>query len=98
MAALEILGKICPIFILYAGGPDQWAPESHMQELKNDIATGVLPHNNIKLQYNENLVHDFIVRPGMIQPTADFVLDSINSLGPGTEVGLKKHDILISKL
>lgn len=97
MAALELLSKYCPMFILYAGGPDQWAPESHMQELKNGIATGVLP-DNIKLQYNENLLHDFIVRQGMTQPTVEFVLNSINRLGPWTEVALKKDDILISKL
>ncbi len=73
---LRVIGSSCPTFMLYCGGPDQWAPKSHMIELRTRIALGEIP-KNITLEYAHNLLHAFVVDPEMIKHATDFVLKSI---------------------
>jgi len=75
---MKIIGKYCPASILFCGGPDQWAPEFHLDEMSSDIANGSLP-KNIILEYNDDLVHGFIVYPEMIEPVVNFICKSIIS-------------------
>ena len=56
--------------MFYGDNPDQWAPQFHMQDMENDIASGDLP-SNISFEYNDDLLHDFIVHPEMIEPATD---------------------------
>ena len=37
IVGLNTIGQQCPISILYCGGPDQWAPHTHMNELKEGL-------------------------------------------------------------
>lgn len=77
-AALRIIGKHCPTFMLFCGGPDQWAPHFHIEDLDSLRRQGNIP-SNIYTEYCEDLVHDFVVRPTMIQPVIDFCIRSILS-------------------
>ena len=74
--ALRILGR-CPTSILFCGNPDQWAPRAHMEELKELKRKSLI--NNIHFTYIQQLRHDFIVHPNMIEPVIDFVLAEILS-------------------
>ena len=74
--ALRILGR-CPTSILFCGNPDQWAPKAHMEELKELKRKSLI--NNIHFTYIQQLRHDFIVHPNMIEPVIDFVLAEILS-------------------
>mmetsp|Transcript_13628 Transcript_13628/g.25598 ORF Transcript_13628/g.25598 Transcript_13628/m.25598 type:complete len:381 (-) Transcript_13628:5328-6470(-) len=78
-AALNIIGKICPMFILYCGRPDQWAPKNHMDDLNKDISHGKLPNNNaLIMEYNDDLIHSFIVYPHMVEPVVTFICNSVS--------------------
>lgn len=74
--ALRILGR-CPTSILFCGNPDQWAPKAHMEELKELKRKSLI--KNIHFTYIQQLRHDFIVHPDMIEPVIDFVLAEILS-------------------
>jgi hypothetical protein len=76
--------------MFYGGNPDQWAPQFHMQDMKNDIFSGDLP-SNISFEYNDDLLHDFIVHPEMIEPATDFILKSIK--GPTTRTRGGQHTL-----
>ena len=67
--------------MLYCGGPDQWAPKNHMDDLKMDMtpARGTLvTKNNITLEYKDDLVHSFIVYPHMVDPVVNFICKAIS--------------------
>lgn len=83
-SAMRIIGKCCPASMLFCGGPDQWAPKFHLDEMSSAIANGSLP-KNITLEYNDDLVHGFIVYPEMIEPVVNYICKSIiNSIGVAT--------------
>ncbi len=75
--AFRLIGKACPTSILFCGGPrqDQWAPFSHMQTL-NELQKKAIIHN-IQCVHIEELTHDFVVHPKMIDPVVGFCLDQI---------------------
>lgn len=73
--AFRIIGRTCPTSILFCGDPDQWAPLSHMEKLKELQSKSLI--NNIHCTYMEELTHDFIVHPKMIEPVVNFCLDRI---------------------
>ena len=75
-AALQIIGKRCPTNLLFCGGPDQWAPHFHLVELKALQNNGTVPAN-IRTKYCPELVHDFVVHPGMVGTVVDFCVSSI---------------------
>lgn len=78
VAALRIISEHSPTHIFYCGGPDQWAPLNHYQELESKVKSGLLP-KNIRTAYNDDLLHAFIVNPIMIPPVVDFILESIEA-------------------
>lgn len=85
VSALRLIGRVCPSYMYYCGygtAMDQWAPKFHMEELEQHKADGVVPQN-IHLEYNDNLVHAFIVSPPMIDPVVDYIIRSIGSSGSG---------------
>lgn len=81
LAALKMIGNTCPIFMLYCGGPDQWAPKNHMDDLshlyddRNDASfqCGKI----LTLEYMHDLIHSFIVYPHMVKPVVKFICKSI---------------------
>mmetsp|Transcript_10060 Transcript_10060/g.14943 ORF Transcript_10060/g.14943 Transcript_10060/m.14943 type:complete len:372 (-) Transcript_10060:1232-2347(-) len=73
--AFRLIGKTCPTSILFCGCPDQWAPLSHMKELKELKSKSQI--SNIDCVYMESLTHDFVVHPEMIEPVVGFCLDQI---------------------
>ena len=75
--AFRLIGKACPTSILFCGGPhqDQWAPLHHMQCLEQMKSKAII--HNIQCAYIEELTHDFIVHPKMIEPVIQFCLDQI---------------------
>jgi len=83
--------------MLYCGGPDQWAPKSHMEDIQEAKTAGSLP-NNITLEYMDDLVHGFIVYPQMVGPAADFVCRSIASATVTKGQNHEEINALTSKL
>uniref|UniRef100_A0A7S2UIV0 AB hydrolase-1 domain-containing protein n=1 Tax=Attheya septentrionalis TaxID=420275 RepID=A0A7S2UIV0_9STRA len=75
-AALRIIGRECSTAMLFCGGPDMWAPESHMDDLKESKRRGTIPPN-IHLEYKEELLHGFVVFPTMVEPVVSFCLRAI---------------------
>ena len=96
-AAMRLIGKFCSTYILYCGGPDQWAPKSFMKDIQAGVASGSLPEN-IHTDYQENLCHGFIVYPRMIGPAVDFIYKSIMSCNTTNESRRDGKVILNSKL
>mmetsp|Transcript_20439 Transcript_20439/g.41935 ORF Transcript_20439/g.41935 Transcript_20439/m.41935 type:complete len:414 (-) Transcript_20439:369-1610(-) len=84
--ALRLIGDICSTSILFCGCPDQWAPLFHMEDLKLLQRNSKVPHN-INMLYIEELRHDFVVHPEMIEPVVRFCLNSIRVIGKGLNVG-----------
>jgi len=85
---MRIIGKWSPTFLLFCGGLDQWAPKFHMHEISAGIADGSLP-KNMTLEYNDNLVHGFIVYPEMVEPVVNFIYKAIIDSVEGGAVSLK---------
>lgn len=79
--SLNTIAQECPTHILYCGGPDQWAPYSHMEELRKMQDAGSLSRN-IETKYMDDLVHGFVVFPEMVGPVVSFVVDSILTSRP----------------
>lgn len=75
-AALRIIGQECSTAMLFCGGPDMWAPEFHMKDLKELKRRGTIP-SNIHLEYKEELLHGFVVFPTMVEPVVSFCLRAI---------------------
>lgn len=73
--ALRLIGNTCPTAILFGGCPDQWAPLSHMKKIEELKSKAVI--SNVECVYMEELTHDFIVHPHMIEPVIQFCLDQI---------------------
>ena len=84
VAALRLISEHSPTHIFYCGGPDQWAPLNHRQELEHKVRNGLLP-KNIRTAYNDDLLHAFIVNPKMVPPVVDFILDSIHASPENTK-------------
>lgn len=80
--ALTVIGNVCPIYMLYCGGPDQWAPKNHMDELNTDMLHGKLPKNALTMEYNHDLIHSFIVYPHMVEPVVTFICKSVSKSCP----------------
>mmetsp|Transcript_24787 Transcript_24787/g.72613 ORF Transcript_24787/g.72613 Transcript_24787/m.72613 type:complete len:368 (-) Transcript_24787:224-1327(-) len=76
--ALRIIGKKVDTFMLFCGGPDQWAPHFHLEDLNALRCQGKIP-SNIYTAYFDNLIHDFIVHPEMVLPVVDFCIKSIRA-------------------
>ena len=74
-SAFKVICEKCPIYMLYCGGPDQWAPITHMLEIAEKQKTGSYP-KNIHLQYQDDLIHGFVVIPEMIAPVTTFIIDA----------------------
>lgn len=79
VATMRLIGRHCPTHMLYCGGPDQWAPGNHLDDLKVLQARGILP-KNVKAKYYQDLRHEFVVIPTMIPAVRDFCVDSILSV------------------
>mmetsp|Transcript_3297 Transcript_3297/g.6407 ORF Transcript_3297/g.6407 Transcript_3297/m.6407 type:complete len:375 (+) Transcript_3297:82-1206(+) len=77
--SLRILGRYCPTHMLFCGGPDQWAPHFHIEDLNRLRLDGKLP-TNIQTEYFDSLVHDFIVHPEMLEPVIGFICRHIRGL------------------
>jgi len=75
-ATLRLIGNHCDTAMLFVGGPDLWAPAFHLEELLEYQRRGVIP-SNIDMEYNEKLLHDFVVHQEMIPPVIEFVLDTV---------------------
>jgi hypothetical protein len=75
-AALRIIGQECSTAMLFCGGPDMWAPEFHLNDLKELKRRGTIPPN-IHLEYMEELLHGFVVLPTMVEPVVSFCLRAI---------------------
>ncbi|KAL7498102.1 hypothetical protein ACHAWT_009864 [Skeletonema menzelii] len=73
--ALRLIGKTCPTSILFCGCPDQWAPLSHMEKINELKSKAII--SNVQCVYMEELTHDFVVHPEMIEPVIGFCLDQI---------------------
>lgn len=70
-----MIGNTCPTAILFGGCPDQWAPLSHMKKIEELKSKAVI--SNVECVYIEELRHDFVVHPQMIEPVIEFCLDQI---------------------
>jgi len=77
-AALRLIGESCPINILYCR-QDHWAPLSHMNDIKESQKSNLIP-KSISVEYNDQLLHGFVVYPEMITPVVDFVLKSVKNI------------------
>jgi len=75
-ATLRLIGNHCDTAMLFVGGPDIWAPNFHLEELLEYQRRGIIP-SNINMEYNEKLLHDFVVHEEMIPPAIDFVLSAV---------------------
>ena len=75
-AVLNAIGQHCPISMLYCGGPDQWAPYTHMNDLKEAQKKGIIPQS-ISVEYIDDLVHGFVIHPRMIPSVVDFSVRSM---------------------
>lgn len=86
ISALRVLGKHCPIFMLFAGN-DQWAPTHHMKDIEQLQADNVVP-KNISMTYLPELRHDYVSHDGMSSKVADWCCQSIvmTSRYPGRNV------------
>mmetsp|Transcript_23604 Transcript_23604/g.35434 ORF Transcript_23604/g.35434 Transcript_23604/m.35434 type:complete len:370 (-) Transcript_23604:47-1156(-) len=74
--SLNTIAQNCRTFLLYCGGPDQWAPYSHMKEMREKQDAGILSRD-IQTKFMADLVHGFVVFPEMVDPVVSFVVDSI---------------------
>lgn len=70
------MSEIAPICILYAGGPDPWAPYSHMKQLMLFKQKGLVP-NNIQMIYKDSLRHGFVAYYDMVPIVVDYVCNCI---------------------
>jgi len=75
-SALRLIGKICPIEMLYVGGPDHWAPPFHMDDLQQLRDRGSIP-KSVNWTYMPELLHGFVVFPEMVPVVADFCFQAI---------------------
>lgn len=57
-----------------------------MKDLKQLQQNSKVPHN-INMLYLEELRHDFVVHPEMIEPVVMFCLNSIRVIGKGLNAG-----------
>lgn len=73
--AFRLLG-ITPTSILFCGGPDQWAPKFHMEELHMMQRQSLIP-DNIHTEYIDSVRHDFVVHPEQVGPVISFCVDRI---------------------
>mmetsp|Transcript_29362 Transcript_29362/g.43544 ORF Transcript_29362/g.43544 Transcript_29362/m.43544 type:complete len:97 (+) Transcript_29362:1-291(+) len=62
--------------MLYWGGPDQWAPATHLADISKLQRAGRIP-KNITVEYMEHLKHDFVVNPKMLPHVSDFCIRSV---------------------
>jgi len=62
--------------MLYCGGPDQWAPRDHLEDIRNLKIRGIVPEA-ITVEYHPNLTHDFVVNPQMVPAVIDFCVTRI---------------------
>jgi hypothetical protein len=90
--ALRIIGEFCSTSILFCGGPDQWAPLFHLKDLECLQGRSDVP-KNIHSEYLDELRHDFVVHPEMIEPVAQFCIQSINRISLNS---LEENDIILS--
>lgn len=63
--------------MLYCGGPDQWAPDSHRVSLQTLQDVGVIPKKSITIDFHPTLKHDFIVQPHMVPTVVNFCVRKI---------------------
>jgi pimeloyl-ACP methyl ester carboxylesterase len=80
-SAFRILGAQCGMELLFAGGPDQWAPHFHTHDLRDLQQRGSIPRS-IEWTYLEGLNHDFVVHPAMVPPVIEFCLNAIRKVMP----------------
>ena len=80
--------------MLYCGGPDQWAPYEHVEDLKHLQERGIVPQN-ITVVYHESLKHDFVVHSQMVPVVVDFcvrrILESDQVEGEAKATGKTKR-------
>ena len=74
--ALRLIGEVCSTSILFCGCPDQWAPLFHMKDLERMQLQSEIPSNITALHIDE-LRHDFVVHPKMIDPVVQFCIQSM---------------------
>ena len=65
-----------PLCILYAGGPDPWAPYSHMKQLISLKQRGLVP-SNIHVMYMDSLRHGFVAHYAMVPIVVDYICNCI---------------------
>jgi hypothetical protein len=81
--------------MLYCGGPDQWAPDSHRVSLQKLQDIGVIPKNGVTIDYYPNLKHDFIVQPHMVPTVVNFCVRKVLvSSCTSEEISREKVDAL----
>lgn len=81
VSALQLLGSYCRLEILFAGGPDHWAPHFHADNLQVLQKQGLIPES-IGWTHLEKLKHDFVVHPLMLPPVIEFCMTSIRKVSP----------------
>ena len=81
---------------LFCRRPDQWAPLFHMIDLQKIKRSSQVPQN-MQFDYIENLRHDFVVHPEMLQPVVQFCIRCIEQRVSNGN-GLRDASKIISKL
>lgn len=89
--AMKSIGKVCPTSILYCPG-DHWAPVIHMDDIIQAKKQNCLP-SNISVEFNEKMVHGFIVFPEMIPAVVDCVVNSIISFKRPGDVNVTRSKL-----
>ena len=85
VSAFRILGAQCHMELLFAGGPDQWAPHFHTHDLSDLQKSGLIP-KSIEWTYLEGLKHDFVVHPSMVPPVIEFCFNAIRKVMPQSRI------------
>jgi hypothetical protein len=76
-SSLRIIGKHCPIAMLYCGN-DQWGPDFHQVDIKELQLKNVLP-KNIAITYMPELRHDYVSYDHMVPKAVDWCFESIQA-------------------
>lgn len=75
------IAKYCPIELLYCGD-DHWAPECHLEDLRDLQGQSLIP-KNVSFTYLPELRHDYVSYNHMVSTVHGWCLESIRRAGLG---------------